>query len=372
MFDSSALFHASRGGGVYNYLLKLLPLLSVKVTCDGGRMSFLHLHSRKEFQPPDFMNAMDVRNFYFPVKLLNRLWIKYEIPDMSLFYKDVDIFHSPHFSLPVMSKAKKILTVNDITYLRHPEYFHEAGKKLNEYGYNFLLPTNIRRADRIIAISEFTKSDIIEYFKIPEEKISVVHIGCDIPLKLTPEERSSILAGFGLIGTEYIYFPAGTLEPRKNIRLTIEAFKKAGIKGMKMVISGIGDYSWLDRIAGVDNIQIVRWENENQKNALFQGAAFVVYPSLYEGFGMPVVEAMGNGKAVLTSNTTSLKEIADGYAHMVNPEDEEGISQGVKRIYEDIDYRNDLEMKSTVRAEDFTWEKMASQTYDVYKRLLSS
>lgn len=371
MFDSSVLFHDNRGGGVYNYLIKLLPILNKRFKEENDSLCFLRLYFREKSGQPDFINDKNLKSFHFPVKLLNSLWANVGIPDLSWFYKDIDVFHSPHFSLPVMSGTKKILTVNDITYLRHPEYFSEFGQKLNEYGYKKLLPVNIKMADRIIAISQYTKNDLVDYFKIPDEKVSVVHIGCYVPDILEHEKLDALLKKFSLSADEYIYFPAGTFEPRKNISKTISAFNKINTRfpKLKIVISGVGDRSWVKNEVSMEKTIFVRWNTEEEKNALYQGALFVVYPSLYEGFGMPVVEAMGNGKAVLTSNTTSLKEIAEGYAHMVNPEEIESIAEGIENLLVDRDYRKTLENKSKVRAVDFTWEKMAEQTYKIYKGL---
>lgn len=372
MFDSSVLFHADSGGGVYNYLLKLLPEIAKIAEVEKDELSFFHLYSRKEMNIPNALEGKHVVNFRFPVKLLNKFWINFGLPDMSWFYGDMQIFHSPHFSLPVMSRAKKILTVNDITYLKYPEYYTESGRKLNEYGYRRLLPANIKRADRIIAISQHTKNDIMEYFNITDEKISVVYIGCDIPHSLPNEKLERLLENFGLRNSEFIYFPVGTFEPRKNIARTIEAFSRANpLPGrMKLVISGVGERHCLGDFKSSEDVIIVKWNSDDERNALYQGSVFTVYPSLYEGFGMPVVEAMGNRKAVLTSSNSSLGEIAGAYAHTVDPLKVNEIADGMKLLFENCEYRRELEGKSIIRAKFFSWDKMAKETYDIYKSLI--
>jgi len=367
LFDASNLF-STKGGGVYNYLVKFLPQLIEKSKGKDDFLSFFHLYWHKhENKTHEVLADQKIHRLRLPVKLLNKLWLTFKSPDLSRFYKDIDIFHSPHFSLPIMSKAKKILTVNDITYLKHPEFFAESGKTLNDYGYKKLLSVNIQRADQIIAISNYTKADLIDYYGIPEEKIKVVYIGCDIPDKINENLLQEGVGKFQLANTNYIYFPVGTLEPRKNIQSTIKAFKTA-THGMniKLVLSGVGATSWLPELKDPD-IMLVRWETDLERNALYQGALFVLYPSLYEGFGMPVVEAMGNGKAVLTSNTTSLKEIAVGFAHTVNPNDQEEISEGISKLLEDDTYRRSLEKKSIIRSKDFTWKQMADETFNIYR-----
>ncbi len=369
LFDVSHIF-ASKGGGVYSYLIKLLPALLARIEAERDRLIFFQSHLRPTQKQHSALKESKLFRFRFPVKLLNEMWLKLSMPDLSWFYKNIDIVHSPHFSLPVCSSARKVLTVDDITYLKHPEYFSRSGRRINDYFYKKLLPVNIKRADSIIAISQFTKDDIIEYFGIEKKKIHVVHLGNDAPSLINEMDLNAQLKKFGLKKSRYIYFPVGTIEPRKNISSTMEAFLKAVEDPIiTLVMSGIGKMQDIERISMHRNVKLVYWKKEIEKNALYQGALFVVYPSLYEGFGLPVVEAMGNRKAVLTSNTTALKEIAEGYAHTVNPHCLEEIEYGFTRLMEDEPYRRRLELLSEQRAHDFTWQKMAGQVYAVYRSL---
>ncbi len=371
LFDASAMFASTRGGGIYNYLVKLLPRLARLTENNGHDFRHFHLSFRGTSSSNGLIPDEKVIRIRFPVKLMNRLWLDFSLPDLSWFWKDIDIFHSPHFSLPVISKAKKILTVNDIAYLKYPQYYAESGKKLNEYGYKKLLPVNIKRADKIIAISQHTKEDIVEHFKIPQEDIAVIHIGCSISQPIPPDKLNAIISRFGLNDSEFIYFPVGTLEPRKNLERTVEAFKKAKSYNsrLKLVISGVGDISWLDGRILNDDIIFVRWNSEEERDALYQSAIFAIYPSLYEGFGIPALEAMSNAKALLTSNTSSLPEIANGYAHMVNPNNADEIADGIQALVKDEKYRKSLEKKSLIRAKDFSFDEMARKTYEIYQYL---
>lgn len=368
LFDISNLLSSS-GGGIHYHLKGLIPALIKEAEKSNSEIEFLNIYFRnKAISIPDFIRPNKLHDFRFPVKLLNKLWHNFNTPDLKWFYKDFDIVHSPHFSLPVMSRAKKILTVHDITYLRHPEYFDPKYKKLNDYGYKQLLPVNIQRADHIIAISDFTKNDIIDYFKIAPEKITTVYTGVDEPLKINQDIANIYLRKQDLEPDQYIYFPAGTLEPRKNIPLTIEAFKKSNIqKNIKLVISGVGDIDLLN-ITNDDRIKLLKWNSTEERDILYQNALFVVYPSLYEGFGMPVIEAMSNGKAVLTSDTTSLNEIAENFAYKVNPESMEDMINGFNKLME-YEYRKKLESKSLQRFKEFSWQKMAEETFKIYEAI---
>ena len=370
LFDISTLLN-SDGGGIHYYLKGLLPALLQEAKSNGSEIEFLKLFFRNTpKEVPLFIQANKLHNFRFPVKLLNKLWLNFKFPDLGRFYKDFNIVHSPHFSLPVFNSAKKVLTVHDITYLRHPEFFDPKSKRLNDYGYKQLLPVNIQRADHIIAISDFTKNDIIDYFDIDPDKITTVYTGVDLPNKIDSEMADLYLNQNDLQADQYIYFPAGTLEPRKNIQRTIEALKRSNItKNIKLLISGIGKATFLN-LENDNRIKILRWDTLEERNILYQNACFIVYPSLYEGFGMPVIEAMSNGKAVLTSNTTSLGELASGYAHTVNPESSEEIVDGIDRLCSDADYREELEKKSLTRSDCFSWEKMAKNTFSIYEGLL--
>ncbi len=358
----------TKRGGVYAYLSNLLPILEDHVNERGHHLKYLNLYCRSGCgNLPEIPNLCNLINFRFPVKLLNYSWLYLHFPDFSKFYSDFDIVHGTHFSLPIMSNAKKILTIDDITYVKHPEYFDTQGKKLNDYKYKKLLPLNIKRAEIIIAISEFTKRDIIDFYKVPEEKIKVVHHGVAKPTRLTKPELEQTLNQFNLHSHDYIYFPVGTYEHRKNLSKLIDAFLKAmADKSLKLVISGVGNPTYIDSENLDKKIIFLEWNTEKQKNALFQGSLFVVYPSLYEGFGIPIIEAMANGKAVLTSNSTSMIEIATGYAHLINPQDLKNLCDGISLLANNRDYRIDLEKKGLKRAEDFTYRKMARQYFEIY------
>lgn len=377
LFDASILFHG-KGGGVHGYLASLIPALLGEERIFGADVSFFHLHARRSnLEPPRALGKKRIHHLRFPVKLLNHLWLKARLPDLRWLYRDFDVFHSPHFSLPVMSRTRKVLTVNDITYLRHPELFQDRHRALNEYGYRKLLTENVRRADRIIAISRFTRDDLIDFFDLPASKVDVVHIGCDPHRGMDPAEVEEGLRRFALVPGGYIYFPVGTFEPRKNIPRVIEAFERMGERigertgtELRLVISGVGDTSWFEPSIRTDRVRIVQWNSVLEKDALFRGALYVLYPSLYEGFGIPVVEAFAHHKAVLTSRNTSLTEIGGDAAHLVDAGDSECLFAGMSRLALDADYRASLEERSRQRAGEFSWEKMARETMAVYARAL--
>lgn len=370
LFDISSLLN-SHGGGIYYHLKGLLPELLQRVCENESELEFLNLYFRKKpLSVPEWIKESTLHQFRFPVKLLNALWLNFNFPDFNRFYHDVDIVHSPHFSLPVFKSAKKILTVHDITYLRHPEFFDPKYKKLNDYGYKQLLPENLKRANHIITISDFTKNDLVDFFDINPEKITTIYTGVDVPEKVDLNSSNEYLKQNNLLAEQYIYFPVGTFEPRKNIELTIKAFEKSNTPNhVKLLLSGVGKIDWLGDVKNNDNVQFLEWHSIRERNILYQNANFIVYPSLYEGFGMPVVESMSYGKAALTSNTTSLGEIAHDFAYTVDPQSLDELINGFNMLLND-EQRANFERKSQQQRECFSWNKMAEETFKVYEKVL--
>lgn len=369
MLDISHL-HGSRGGGIHFYLENLLAALSGRTNNRNFDLRYFNLYSRPRIAPsahPVLQSARCV-NIRFPVKFLNLLWLYLSFPDLSRWLPDIDIFHGTHFSLPVMSQAKLLLTVHDLMYLTNPEYYDPRWKSTNDYGYRTLLPRNIKRADHIVAISEFTKRQLMALFPETENKITVVHHAIATPPKLTDARIDQVLARFKLTQGSYIYFPAGTYERRKNIQRTIEAFKKASqAASMTLVISCIGDVP-RDQ-ASAPGVQLVQWQTDDDKHALFQGARFVMYPSLCEGFGVPVLEAMSYGKAVLTSDNSALAEVGRGVALLVDPTDTAAISTSIDRLVVDCNLRKHLESSSLTKVRQFSRDTIGNEYLSLYRAI---
>ena len=371
LFDISNLLN-SNGGGIYYYLNGLIPSLRSVCEREGVELEFVNFYFRaKPIKIPAYIELEKLHQFYFPVRLLNKLWLYFNAPDLCKFYKGFDIVHSPHFSLPVMSSSKKVLTVHDITYLKHPEYFDPKYKKLNDYGYKQLLTANIRRADHIIAISNATRDDVLDYFGIHPGKIRTIYTGVDKPSQIPCDVARAFLAKNDLSSGKYIFFPAGTLEPRKNIQRTVDAFLATDIPhDIKLVISGVGEFARLG-IEADNRIQFLRWDIIDERDILYQNSLFVVYPSLYEGFGMPLLEAMSNGRALVTSNRSSLRELAENIAVTVNPESVDELKGAFEKLFH-TKSKQSYERLSIERAQEFSWRGMAEQTLDIYRSLVDS
>ncbi|MFA5104866.1 MAG: glycosyltransferase family 1 protein [Candidatus Margulisiibacteriota bacterium] len=284
-----------------------------------------------------------------------------------------DVFHSPDHILPFLPiKAKKIVTVHDLCFYKHPETF-----PLMKRSYKKLVtPGSLRRADRIIADSASTKKDIIDIFAIPADKISVVHIGAGV------EFRKIIDAGILLrlkkergLEKPFLLF-VGTLEKRKNIEGLIDAYILA-VREHKIDhdLVVVGRKGWLyegifkkvqrEGLAG--KIKFIFDARQEELPGIYNLADLFVYPSVYEGFGLPVLEAMACGTPVITSNVSSLPEVAGDAAILIDPHDTGVLALTIVKVLQDDQLKKCLSQKGVERAKQFGWDKCARQTLEVYK-----
>lgn len=286
----------------------------------------------------------------------------------------LSLFHS-QYVLPVFLPCKSILTVHDILFESHPEFFPEFHRRLLK----FFIPFSAKRVNRIISVSEFTKKQIIKYYSIPEEKITVIYEG--VSDKFVPMGDKdlifSVLKRYG-IKKKYILF-VGRIEPRKNITGLLKAFdyiKKRGHNNLCLVIVGNQDKIFqekelFDKIKEMQldsDIVFTGGVSENDLTILYNGAEVLVYPAFAEGFGLPVLEAMACGTPVITSNTTSLPEVAGEAAIFVNPYSYEEIGESLNRLLSNQGLRKELSAKGLERARKFSWENAAKNTIEVYKK----
>jgi glycosyltransferase involved in cell wall biosynthesis len=290
----------------------------------------------------------------------------------------LSLFHS-QYVLPLFLPCKSVLTIHDILFESNPEFFPEFHKRLLK----FFLPISARRSHRIISVSEFTKEQIIKYYNIPPEKITVIHEGAS--KKFSPirnrEFISSRLNRYG-IRKQYVLF-VGRIEPRKNIRGLLEAFnhvRRRDNRDLCLVIVGNQDRIFqsteltthLKDMAFNSHVIFTGGVSEEDLSILYNGAEVLVYPAFAEGFGLPVLEAMACGTPVVTSNTTSLPEIAGDAALLVDPYSTREIGECLGRVLEDPHLRRDLSAKGLERAKKFQWREASVKTIDVYREVLHS
>jgi len=290
----------------------------------------------------------------------------------------IDLFHGlDHIGIPFIYKSKTckyVVTIHDLITLIYPDKFTLKHRLIQ----NTLLPKVLRKADRIIANSNSTKNDIIRLYPEYESKIKVIYEGIDS--KFFQRDSKEIERTLKKYNIDYKYFLfLGTIEPRKNIINVIEAFiklKQEGNVEQKLVITGRKGWLYkeilekMQKAPFFQDIVFTDFINDEDLPFLYSGADIFLYPSLYEGFGLPVLEAMACGVPVITSNISSLPEVAGDAALLVNPMNVEEIARAVETLKRDRKLREKMRKKALERAKLFSWEKAAKETLKIYEKTI--
>lgn len=300
----------------------------------------------------------------------------------TLAREKLDILHttSPMSRIPVGYRGKVIVTVHDLAVYKVPDVFPKVKLAKDRT----VLSLMIKKADRIITVSNSTKRDLCDIFKCPREKSRVIYSGFDKRLfEEVKDPREKVLERYGINGgMKYILF-LGTLEPMKNIARLLEAYKifkeKCSVMGgncaHKLVIAGKNgwmskEYKQLAKDLGISkDIIFTGYVVGDELVPLFKNADFFVMPSLYEGFGTTVLEAFATGTPAIVSNVSSIPEIAEDAAILVDPYNTEEIAEAMVRLANDENLKGKLIEKGKKQVEKFNWDKCAYETLEVYKSL---
>lgn len=280
-----------------------------------------------------------------------------------------NLLFSPSNTGPLIEE-RQVVTIHDITPLEHPEWLNPRFAKW----YQFLIPRLVHKARRIIAVSNFTKSRICEVTSVQPDKVVVIYNGVDERFRpKSSEEIARTKDTFGISNFRYILTVA-TIEPRKNLQRLLEAWDAWHVnlpQDIWLVIAGAKGKDLVFRDAVFNRLPpkvcMIGHVSDEHLPALYSGALAFIYVSLYEGFGLPPLEAMACGTPVLTSNVTSLPEVVGDAAFTVNPYDIDAIAEGIKRLVEDDNLRKELSQKGLARAKLFSWERTAEVTWSVLK-----
>jgi glycosyltransferase involved in cell wall biosynthesis len=310
----------------------------------------------------------------YPVKIVNFLWNNIGWPSMDLFFKtSMDLSHSPT-PLVLPSRGKKVVTVYDLCFLEHPHLSDDESRRV----FSSKIEQSLHRADGIITISHFSKEQILKRFPIDKGKIQVTHLGIDHNFwrDITEGEIERIKLCLNL-PSSYLLF-VGAQEPRKNIGKLIEALKIAHSQYRKIPLVLAGkegrDSAFLkEKIKTLDLEQWVYqtgYLNEFDLRSVYRLAAAFVFPSLCEGFGLPVLEAMVSGVPVIASQTPALLEICQDAALFFDPDSPEDMAESIIRVLKDETFREDLVRKGEQRVEAFSWESTARKTLSIYRSLV--
>jgi glycosyltransferase involved in cell wall biosynthesis len=291
----------------------------------------------------------------------------------------VDLFHAPHYVLPPLTPCPAVVTIHDCIHLRFPQYLP------NRVAYAYArasLWIATHRSHRILTVSEASKRDILRYFRVPEKKIDVIYNAIDerFGQPPEPEEMERVRERYQLDDPFILY--AGNIKPHKNLERLIEAFhslrRGGGFDTVRLLIIGdeISKYATLRRAVHRHKLhKYVRFFGfvpDETLASLYRLASVFVFPSLYEGFGLPPLEAMASGTPVITSNVSSLPEVVGDAALLIDPYEPESIADAMRRVLTDAALRDQLRARGFQRAREFSWDRSVRRVREIYGEVLGA
>jgi glycosyltransferase involved in cell wall biosynthesis len=259
----------------------------------------------------------------------------------------VDVLHCPTHRAPVRTPVPLVVTFHDLAVVRHPETFNAWTRTYSPLA----LPRVAKAARRLIAVSEFTRRELLELLDVPEEKVRVIPNAVGEPFR----PQGDVADG------DYV-LAVSTLEPRKNLPRLLDAFRRARLNGLRLLVAGAPGWGGV-RVAG-DGVRWLGEVGDEELARLYRGARCVAYVSLYEGFGLPVLEAMACGAPVVAARNDAAEEVAGDAAVLVDPLDPDAIAAG---LAEAVDRRDELRARGLERAAAFRWADAARATVEVYR-----
>ncbi|MCL5264947.1 MAG: glycosyltransferase family 4 protein [Chloroflexi bacterium] len=367
----------NQGAGIGRYVRGLVGSLA---SLDHSNEYVLFYSYRQQKKPKLVLaERPNFRERALPVsdKFLAILWHRLGIPlPVDLLTGQVDVFHSPDFVLPPVRRASKVLTVHDLSYLLFPECADEGLRSYLERA----VPSSIARADIITADSINTRKDLICLLDAPPERVEVVYGGVEERFKPLNGNGDALPATRRKYGLNYPFvLSVGVIEPRKNLARLLQAYALLRLRPdfeHKLVIAGAKGWLCDDLFRMVQELRLSKdvvflgHVSDADLVALYNLADVFAYPSLYEGFGFPVLEAMACGTPVVSSNSSSLPEVVGDAGLMVPPEDVEAIAGAIERMLSDSQLARDSRAKGLERAKGFTWHRAAERIMAVYNRAI--
>jgi glycosyltransferase involved in cell wall biosynthesis len=379
--DISALLNHGVDIGAGRYIINLVQnLLQIDrkntYILTGRYTSESHLEIAYNLKK-DFKDSKIELKFFGTSQKKLDLWNRFKLPPLELLGFKADMLHCPDYLIPPTLNRNIVLTIHDLAFIRFPEFnFDWFIKK-----YTSEVKKNAHISKKIIADSESTRNDIVKFFKIDPARVEVVYLAADnIFKKLSEKEKNIDVLKKYKINKKYI-LSVGTIEPRKNFTALIKAFnhikQRKTSSSYKLVIAG--RTGWKSEAAYLE-----REKSPYREDILFTGrvpdqdlvqiynqAELFVYPSLFEGFGFPPLEAMSCGLPVIASDTSSLKEVVGDAGILVPPGNNIELQKQILNVLETKEIKEKLKEKSLMRAKKFSWEETAQKTLDIYNKTTS-
>jgi glycosyltransferase involved in cell wall biosynthesis len=305
---------------------------------------------------------------------LARLWYRLRLPLwIEAWTGQLDLFHAADFVLPpVKPGTRAIVTIHDLSFVRYPDLVMPG----METHLNKWVPHSVRRANHVIAVSEATRQDLIALYQTPPEKITTLYHGVTPGFKpvVDPTALAAVRQKYRL-GENPFILSVSTIQPRKNYKRLIQAFAQIDSPFL-LVIGGDKGWHYQDIFAAVDKLGLEKrvlfpgFVADADLPALYSAASLFAYPSLYEGFGLPLLEAMACGTPVVTSNQSSLPEVVGEAALLIDPYDVDALAAAMRQVLTDTDLQQKLSQAGQIQAKQFTWSKMATKLTNLYQKTL--
>jgi glycosyltransferase involved in cell wall biosynthesis len=366
----------TQGGGIGRYTRELVRALIRK-----DDSSYYILFSGKApkralaADPIPAASNVEYREFWLNAKWLYRLWYRVRLPiSVQWLTGDIDIYHSPDFVLPPTGNIPSVLTIHDLSFVHYPEAFTPA---LLNY-LNKAVPSSIGRASHVLADSLSTKNDLVDIWQVSKEKISVVYSGVGSSFKpITEKDEIRRVRQKYELGDRPFIFSVGTVQPRKNYEMLIRAFKPIFERTTHQLVIA-GGLGWMyeqileeaSRLGMSQRVKLIGFVDDRDLPALYSDASLFAFPSLYEGFGIPLLEAMSCGVPVISSNASSLPEVAGDAALLLPPDDQELWSKNLKQLLDDNTRRSKMVAAGFLQARKYSWRNAAEQVLRIYHTLL--
>ena len=349
-------------GGIGYYTQSLLEYLT-QIDAANEYVLFKTTQNQPE-SPISFIDRRNVRIIYTP-KALQKWRSRRE---------RIDLYHGTNFRLRGRGCRGNVVTIHDLAFKRYPRFLK---KKFGQFLSFLKTKRDVNRADRVIAVSQHTAKDIVDIFKINPQKIKVVYHGVEPHFRpdVSLESICTVKKKYRILPGSYILW-VGTIEPRKNLQVLIKIYGqlKDIHEKYSLVLGGGWGWKYEDILPLVqslgERVRITGYLPREDLYPLYSGATLFVYPSLYEGFGMPLLEAMASGVPVVASRASSIPEVVGDAAIFFDPLNISDIGEAMLRVLQDSSMRLSLREKGIQRAKQFTWERAARQTLEIYAEIM--
>jgi glycosyltransferase involved in cell wall biosynthesis len=348
--------------GIGHYLLSLLASLRELL----GREQLLVLTSRKDPEVVRRLPDLPTRALWTPPHhRLEQLALPLELATIR-----GDVYHAPDFIPPFVRRVPAVVTIHDLAFLKWPELLTAQSRRY--YGQ---VARAVRSADRVIAVSARTRDDLIELVDAPAHRIDVVYEAADARFRPAGAEAVAAVRARLALPERYFLF-VGTREPRKNLRRLLDAYAILADKADSPDLVIVGRTGWLNedlegqagQLGIARRVRFTGGVADDELPALYSGATAFVLPSIYEGFGLPTLEAMACQTPVIASTGGSLPEVVGDAALLVDPFDVAGLAGAMQRIWREPSLRQEMVERGCARARQFSWRRAAEETLDVYRR----